>query len=188
MGKVTNNAITHSFSGSFGDDIVFRQIGNRTFFTRKAVLAKAPTSAQKNNRSLFAEAQNFASQTLENPQQSEWYSIVAKVNGLKTAQLAAIRDYMSKPEIESVNTKKYKGNIGDVIQIKPKMLLKIQRIDISIYNTTGSLIESGLAFKRELHWQYHATVFNEQVDTSHIVLTAHDRLEKSCKIVAHCSG
>jgi hypothetical protein len=188
MGKIKNNAITHSFSGSFGDDIVFRQIGNRTFFTRKAVHVKLPTPAQKDNRNLFAEAQNFASQALENPEDNEWYSIVAKVNGLKTAQLAAVRDYMSKPDIESIDVKKYKGNIGDVIQIKPKMLLKIQRINISIYDVTDYLIESGLAYKRELHWMYKASVFNGQVDASRIVLTAYDRMEKSCKVVVNCSG
>ena len=187
MGKIVNNPVTRSFSGSFGDDVVFRQIGNRTFFAKKAVYVKSPTLAQQANRKLFSDAQNFASLALEDPQQSEWYSIVAKVNGLKTAQLAAIRDYMLKPEIENVDLKNYNGNIADRITIKPKMLLKIQRIEVSIYNATGALVESGWARKHELQWRYEATAVNSSVEASRIVLIAYDKLEKSHKVARYLS-
>jgi hypothetical protein len=185
MGKISNNRITSSFSGQLGDDVVFRQVGDKTFFARKGVNAKPPTPAQTGNRNLFAKAQNYASLILEKPQYSEWYSIVAKVNGLRSAQIAAVKDFMSKPEIDIINTKNYRGNVGDVIHIKSKMLLKIEKITVTIYGADGALLESGEATKSELSWKYHATISNAQAEGSRVVVVAYDRLKKSCTVVQH---
>jgi hypothetical protein len=185
MGKINSNNIVSSFSGKLGDELVFRQIGNRTFFSKKGINTKAPSAAQNENRQQFAEAQYYAYKVLQDPTQSEWYSIVAKINGLRNAQLAVIKDYRTKPEIETLDTKSYKGNIGDVIHIKPKMLLKIEKIEITIYAPDGSILESGLAVKTELKWKYHATVFNADVEGSRVVAVTYDRLGKSCRVVSY---
>ena len=185
MGKIVDNRLTSSFSGQFTDDIVFRQVGNKTFFARKGVNKKPPTPAQRGNRNLFAEAQNYASITLEDPRYSEWYSIVAKVNDLKSAQIAAVKDFMSKPEMDSIDTKSYRGTVGNVIHFKPKMLLKIEKINVSIYRADGALIETGAATKHELNWRYHTTKPNTQPEGSRIVVVAYDRFEKSCTVVQY---
>lgn len=184
MGKIKDNKITRSFSGQYGD-LVFRRVGNQTFFARKGVNTKPPSPAQRERRSLFAEAQNYAAQVLEEPGYSEWYSIVAKVNGLRSAQIAAVKDYMSRPEIESVITKGYQGNPGDVIHIRPKMLLKIEKMEVTIYHSGRSVLESGPAIKHELNWKYHATVHNPGIEASQVVVVAYDRLGKSCTAVGH---
>jgi hypothetical protein len=184
MGRINSKNIVSSFSGKLGDQLVFRQIGTRAFFSMKGINTKAPSAAQNENRKLFAEAQFYAYRMLQDPNKSEWYSIVAKVNGLRTAQLAAIKDYRSKPEIETLNTNNYKGNIGDVIHIKPKMLLKIEKIEITIHTPDGSVLETGLAVKTELNWKYHATVFNAQVEDSRVVVVTYDRLGKSCRVMS----
>ncbi|WP_276374636.1 hypothetical protein [Chryseolinea sp. H1M3-3] len=185
MGKITNNRLTSSFSGQFSDDVVFRQVGNKTFFARKGVNEKPPTPAQTGNRNLFAQAQNYASRRLEDPKYSEWYTIVAKVNGLRSAQIAAVKDFMSKPEIDSLNTRQYRGTVGDVIHIKPKMFLKIEKINVTIYGADGTLLEAGAATKSELNWKYRATTPNAQAEGSRVVVVAYDRLEKSCTVVQY---
>ena len=182
MAKIVNNPLTSTFSGQVGDDIIFRRIGNRTFVAKKGVNTKLATPAQRGRRDLFATAQFYASQMMENPEYSEWYSIVAKVNGMRNAQGAAVKDYMSKPEIDNVNTKGYKGNIGDVIHIKPKMLLKIKRIEITIHRADGTELESGLAIKSELNWKYVATRSNHQVEGSRVAMIAYDSMGKSCTV------
>jgi hypothetical protein len=187
MGKIVNNSITSSFSGKFGDDLIFRQIGNRAFFAKKGISTKPPTQAQSHSRQFFAEAQNYATHVLEDPESSEWYSIMAKLNDLRSAQLAAVKDYMSKPEIETINTKNYRGNIGDVIYIKPKMLLKIAKIEITIHAPDGSIVESGLAVKTEFSWKYRATVVNALAEGSRIAFVAYDRLGKICKMMVACN-
>jgi hypothetical protein len=189
MGKIINNPITSTFSGSLGEDLIFRQVGNRAFFVKKPVhTKKTATPAQTSNRHNFAEAQNYARTMLLNPELGEWYSIVAKVNSLKNTHRAAANDFLTKPEIESINTKGYKGNVGDVIHIKPKTFLKIARIDVTIYDADGAILESGQAIKNELNFKYCATLPNAHVDGSKIVLVTHDRLKKSCRIVEHLYG
>jgi hypothetical protein len=185
MGKIVDNSITSSFSGQYSEDVVFRQIGNKAFFARKGVNTKPPTAAQRGNRHLFTTAQHYAAQMLERPQYSEWYSIVAKVNGLRSAQIAAVKDFMSKPEIESINTRSYRGTVGDVILIKPKMLLKIEKINVTLYRADGTLLESGEATKSEFNWKYQASVFNAKPEGSRVVVVAYDRLEKSCTIIQY---
>lgn len=185
MGKIVDNPITSSFSGKFGSDLVFRKIGNRTFFSRKGVSNKPPTSAQDKNRQIFAEAQNYASKMLADPKYSEWYSIVANVNGMRSAQLAAVKDFMSRPEIKSINTKNYRGSVGDVIHIKPKMLLKIDRIEITLHKRDGSILETGLAVKSEMNWKYICKIANYQVEGSRIAAVAYDKLEKSHAVTCY---
>ena len=114
MGKIVNNPLTSTFSGQVGDDIIFRRIGNRTFVAKKGVNTKPATPAQRGGRDLFATAQFYASEMLENPEKNQWYSIGAKVNGMRNVQGAAVKDFMSKPEIDTINTKGY-GNLGDVL-------------------------------------------------------------------------
>jgi len=185
MGKIVDNRITSSFSGQLSEDVVFRQIGNKAFFARKGVNTKPSTVAQCGNRDLFATAQNYAERMLDKPQYSEWYSIVAKVNGLRSAQIAAVKDFMSKPEIDSINTRSYRGTVGDVILMKPKMLLKIEKMNVTLYRADGTLLESGEATKSELNWKYHASVSNAQAEGSRVVVVAYDRLEKSCTLIQY---
>jgi hypothetical protein len=185
MAKIVNNTLTSTFSGQVGDDIIFRRIGNRTFVMKKGVNTKPATPAQRGRRNLFTEAQFYASGMLENPEKNQWYSIVAKVNGIRNAQLAAVKDFMSKPEIDTINTKGYTGNIGAVMYIIPKMLLKITRIEVTLYRADGVVLESGLAVKHELHWKYVTTVFNQSVEGSKMAIVAHDSLEKSCTVIKH---
>jgi hypothetical protein len=188
MAKIKNNPITSTFSGSVGDDMVFRQVGNRAFVVKKPVRKKPITPAERNNRHLFAEAQIYASNMLLDPELGQWYCIVAKVNSLQSAHRAAANDLMTKPEIERINTEGYQGNAGDVIHIKPKTPLKITSIEVTIYNADGSILESGQAIKNEFNFKYCATLPNTSVDGSKIVLVAHDRLKKSCRIVEYLYG
>jgi hypothetical protein len=168
-----------------GEDLVFRQVGNRAFVVKKPARKKPVTPAERSNRHLFAVAQMYAREMLRNPELGQWYSIVAKVNNLQSAHRAAANDFLTKPEIEQMDTKGYQGNVGDVIRIKPKTALKITSIDVTIYNADGSILESGQAIKNEFNFKYYATLPNASVDGSKIVLVSRDRLEKSCRIVEH---
>ncbi len=183
MGRITGNHITSSFSGAFGEDIVFKKIGNRSFFARKGVNRKKPSTAQGSNREWFAEAQRYASHALMQPELSECYSIMAVVLGLRNARLAAVKDFMSMPEIRSVDAKKYTGQAGDELYFWPEMPLKIQRIEVTLHDGDGKVLESGWAVKHNLHWKYKATVVNPRVDGSRVVAVAYDRLNKSLRVV-----
>jgi hypothetical protein len=185
MGRIVNNDVTSGFSGKFGDQIIFRQIGNRTFFSRKGVKTSQSTAAQRDARDLLSSASVYASEALKNPEHTEWYSIMAKVNGFKSARTAAVKDYIAKPEIERVNLKNYRGQTGDVIHIQPKMLLKIERIEVTITRADGTQVESGSAIKNNFSWTYQASVANDEVAGSSVYIVAYDRLGKSCRVTTH---
>ena len=178
MGKIKNNVVTKGFSGKFGDDVVFRQVDNKTIFAKRTPITSAPTAQQVAVRSKFTEASHFASAAIDNPQASQDYKLMAELQGLKSAYVAAVTDYLTLPEIGSAFTAAYKGVVGDVINIKAKVPFKITEIEVSILRADGTVLESGKAQPNELKWRYTATVANAQVKGSKLELLARDRQGK----------
>ncbi len=178
MGKIKDNVVTKGFSGKFGNDLVFRQVDNQTIFAKRTLVTSAPTEKQTAIRDKFTEASLFASAAIDNPQASQEYKLMAELQGLKSAYVAALTDYLTLPEIGSVFTAGYKGNVGDQLNIKPVVPFKITEIEVSIVLADGSVLESGKASPNELKWRYAATVANAQVKGSKVVLLARDRQGK----------
>lgn len=178
MGKVGKNSIVHGFRGSIDEGLVIRQIGNKTFFSRRSTVKKPQSDHQKMNRSRFAEAALFAVSELKKPDASLVYELMAEVQGLKTAHHAAVSDFLSNPEIGGIKLKKYKGQVGDVFRICPRLRYKIIAIDVRISRNDGTFVEEGKAVHDGLNWKYTATVENPDALRSVITLTAYDRLGK----------
>lgn len=178
MGKIKNNVVTKGFSGKFGDDLVFRQVDDRTIFAKRALLTGAPTEKQTAVRDRFTEASLFASAAIDNPEANKEYKAMAEQQGLKSAYVAAMTDYLTEPEIGGVFTNAYKGNVGDLLNIKPVAPYKITEIEVSIELADGSVLEAGKALANESKFRYTATVANPQVKGSKLVLLARDRQGK----------
>lgn len=175
MGKIKNNLVTQGFSGKFGDDITFRQIGGKTFFAKRAVRSALPSERQLAMRDKFGQASWYASNALADPQVYQHYKIMAKFQGLRSAYLAATADFLTTPEIGALNTSAYLGKAGDLISITSLTPYKITEIDVRILAPDGTVVESGKAVVREPKWHYRTTVDNLQVSGSRVIVTAHDR-------------
>jgi hypothetical protein len=178
MAKVKNNQFVKGISGKLGDDLVYRQVDNQTIITKRGVITGAPTSRQSTIRNRFAQATQFASVAIEHPETSVQYKLMAEVQGLKSAYLAAVTDFLTEPEISSVLTSEYKGRIGDMIIIKPKHLYKITALTVTIFKPDGSVLETGAAIAHELMWRYTTTVANANVAGSKMRFVAKDRRDK----------
>jgi len=178
MGKIKNNVVTKGFSGKFGDDLMFRQVDNQTVFVKRSLLPRKSSAQQTAVRNNFAEASNFASNAMNNPQASQDYKLMAEVQGLKSAYLAALTDFLTLPEIGKAFVATYKGNVGDMINIKPKVAYKVVEIEVTILGADGTVLESGKAVPSELKWRYITTVVNAQVKGSKLVMLARDRQGK----------
>ena len=185
MGKIKNNVVTKGFSGKFGDDLMFRQVDKKTVFVKRSLITSDPTAQQSAVRHRFTEASFFAAGAIDNPQASVEYKLMAEVQGLKSAYIAAMTDYLTEPEIGGVFTAQYKGAVGNQINILSKVPLKLTEIDVSILRADGSVLESGKAVPSQLKWRYIATVVNPQVQGSKLVLRARDRqgLEVALEVV-----
>jgi hypothetical protein len=182
MGKIKKNTVTKGFSGKYGDDIVFRQVDNQTIFAQPGQITVPPTDKQLQVRSKFIEATNFANAAIDNPQAGADYKLMATAQGLKSAYVAAVTDYLTVPEIGSVFTASYKGAVGDVINMTSKLPYKITGINVSIVKSDGTVLESGQAAANELKWRYTATVANPQVQGCKLVLKSRDRQGKEATL------
>jgi len=178
MGKIKNNVLTKGFSGKFADDLEFRQVDGKTIFTKRRLITKEPTAKQLETRSKFRNAASFASAAIENEEASVVYKQMAEVQGLRSAYLAAVTDYFTLPEIGDVYTGNYKGKIGDVLNIRPKVQMKVTSAAVRILDANGVELEAGNAIAIELKWKYTCTKANANVPGSKIVVTARDRQGK----------
>lgn len=176
MGKIRNNVVTKGFSGKFGDDIVFRQVDEGTVFAKKPTVIDNPTDRQVEIRGKFTEASYYAKAALDNPEAGQEYKLMAMLQGLKSAYLAAVTDFLTLPEIASVYTRSYKGAVGNIMNIAGTVPMKIIAMQVQIFKPDGTLLESGLAVPQELKWRYTATLENPQAQGSKLVIKASDRL------------
>lgn len=178
MGKIKNNVVTKGFSGSLGEDITFRQVDGKTIFAKRTLTSFPATAKQQEVRDKFTEAAMTAGAAVGDPDVEQEYKVLAKLQGLKTAYVAAMSDFLTEPEIGGVFTRSYKGKVGDKISITPRIPYKIKELDVRILNPDDTVLESGKAIANELKWLYVTTVANTQVKGSKLVLTARDRFDK----------
>ena len=182
MGKVDENIITKGFRGKYNEDLVFRKVDKQTIFSRLSVSSKAPTKKQLAARERFNRAASYASSAIAHPQRSLDYKVMADLQGLKSAYLAAVTDYLTMPEIGSAFTDEYAGNAGDLITITGKVKFKIVDLTVTIISPAGAVIETGKAVPFELKWRYTITTANPQVSGSRLVLLARDRQGKESTV------
>jgi hypothetical protein len=171
-----NNVITSHYSGRVGD-IVFRN------YNGKSVMAKRPdcskvikTALQWENMNKFAKAVKYGLFVMANHVLSEYYRM--KRPDLSPFH-AAISDYLTRPIIESVDVRKYKGHPGDVVTISAWDKWNIEGVGVVIFNSLGDIIEFGEAVPKEFsgntEWDYTATAENVDYKTSRILVRAKDR-------------
>lgn len=173
MGKVKENLLTKGFSGKIGDEIVFRQVGNRTLFAKRPRkrLITEPTPQQE----LFAKAVVFAKTMLLDPAVRADYQNRAKLAGLASAYSAAVTDYLKLPKIDSIDTDYYKGAVGDIIWVIALDDFKLQTMTVTLFRADGSEIESGAAVLENGRWKYVAQQAHADLPGTRVVVTATDR-------------
>ena len=93
MGKIEKNAVMNGFSGAIGENLVLRQVGKQTFFSRRTKVKNPKSVHQKANRNRFAEATLFAVSEFKKPDGASYRS---SCPGLPIAQLTAT----SKPQAQ----------------------------------------------------------------------------------------
>lgn len=181
MGKVKENLLTKGFSGRIGDEIVFRQVKNRTLFAKRPRRSTIVSPNQLPQRELFSKAVVFAKTMLLDPLIRADYQNRAKLGGLASAYSAAVTDYLKAPKINSIDTDYYKGAVGDVIWIIALDDFKLQTVTVTLQAPDGSVIESGAAVLEEGRWKFIATQATALVGVK-VTVTATDRPGKEARL------
>jgi len=107
MATITSNAMIDGMSGKFGDSFIFRTMRGKTFVSPlpRKPNKKKESEAQRNTRTTFRKAAEWAQCILLNPEKKAYYMQRAKKLDLPNAYTAAITDYMRKPKVTKLQTR-----------------------------------------------------------------------------------
>lgn len=175
MATSKNNIITHGLSGKVGDVLVFSQRNGKT------VVGKVPdrsnvelTDKQKQTNQRFQEAVIYAKSVLTDAAKKAEYE--GKAQEGQSAYNVAIADFFNAPDIESIDLSGYTGKSQQKIVIRAVDDFKVAQVTVAIYNSNGTLLESGKAAiaPNGLDWVYTTTATNDQLAGDKIVVRASD--------------
>jgi hypothetical protein len=173
MGSVKENLLTKGFSGRIGDEIVFRQVGSRTLFSKRP--RKRTSLAPTPQTERFGKAVLYAKTVLFDPAIRTEYEEMATRGHLNSAYVAALTDYLKEPRIDLVHTDNYTGAVGSLIWITSVDEFKIQHMTVTVQRADGSTIEVGEAVREDGRWKYVATHVNANLSGTKIIAVAKDR-------------
>ena len=173
------NLITKHYSGRVGD-VVLRNYGGKSVMAKRPDCSKVVKSAaQLANMARFAKAAKYSKAVKNDPQWSEDYSEKKKKTKYQDVYHAAMSDFMTKPKVQKVDLKTYRGQPGNVIRISAWDKFRVETVSVLILNKTGQLIEKGPAVARSFsgnrEWDYIATVENADYKSCRILVRVKDR-------------
>ena len=177
MAHANNSLTTGKFQGTLGKELVFRE------WEGKTVVAKAPksrsgdpTAKQAVIQEKFLLASRYAKAILSNADQSYAEAYANAVRRRQTVYCRAVEDFLSSPVVKMIDTRHYKGVVGDKIITRALDDFRVTGVHVEIYAPDGSLIESGDA-KQNIYgidWTYFATKVNNLLVGSTIKAIAFD--------------
>lgn len=179
MAKTKDNIFTEGLSGTVAGKMTLRQRAGSTIVSRKSRGSNVPaTEDQLVIQDRFKEAIMYAKMAIKDPVTKALYAAVAKPN--QSAYNVAFKDAFLEPEIKSIETTQYKGNIGDTIVIRADQF-KIVKMQVVITSAAGQLVEQGYAALKsaaglaELGWAYTTISENAALAGTKITVTVYDR-------------
>jgi hypothetical protein len=112
---------------------------------------------------------------IANPEAKATYQEKAK--GMQNAYNVAVADFLHAPSIDEIDLTKYKGKVGDSIRVRVMDDFKVAEVQLTIYNSDGSLVEQGPALQQGnvLDWIYTAQAENATLTGDKIVVRASDK-------------
>src|SRR5512147_28899 len=116
MSNVELNPTVDGYRGSIGR-LVFKKYRGKTIVAKKPVRTKEPGAAELARRENFREAVAYAKSVLADPAARAFYQPIALQRDISVYALA-MGDFLKVPTIKPLNLTKYKGNVGDIIQIR----------------------------------------------------------------------
>jgi hypothetical protein len=177
MTKVRFEGPIGGFSGAMGKMVFADQKKKgRTIAYMKT--QKDPTEARLEQQACFLEAAARADAALKDPATRAFYEKIAQQRDQLTRNVA-IGEFLCRPFFKPLGLSSYKGQIGDIIEIRAKDSIGLVEVNVDIRAQDGSVIEQGKAVEdgfRSGFWKYTATapvalgsdVFIEVVGFNHV--------------------
>lgn len=144
MAILKTNPLFSNLSGKVGG-VVFRQRNGKTIMTHAPLKRSIQTEKQKAHQEKFRNATMYAKVALMDPELSKIYEHLAKKAKSSSPYQAAVKDFMTPPEIEDIFLHCYSGRTNDMISIEPCHKHKSCVVQVSIFLPDGQLLEEGVA-------------------------------------------
>ncbi|MES2653500.1 MAG: hypothetical protein V4663_17315 [Bacteroidota bacterium] len=166
MAKSENNEVMYGARGKVGNLLVFKNFGDG-----KTIISKIP---RRKDNPVYSETQQIAKERFKegvmyargaslDPILSAFYKPFTKPGA--SVYNMALADFCKLPEIKSISTEHYQGNVGGYITIKAIDSFKIVTVRVLISKPDGVLIETGIAehVPNSLNWMYTSEVANQDL-------------------------
>jgi hypothetical protein len=177
MAHSNNSVITGKLSGTLGRELVFRD------WEGKTVVAKAPkqrvgepSAAQAQTQEKFLLASRYAKAVKNGTDQGIKDAYTAALRPRQNLFSRALEDFMSPPEVKSVNAGAYTGIVGSTITVRAVDDFRVTGVQVEIFAASGTLLEKGNAVQQTngLDWIYTVTQANAAMAGSKINAIAAD--------------
>lgn len=175
MAKVINevNPMMKGMSGSIGNLTFMTRDGQTISWPKRGPNKKAPTEEQVAVQLKFEQFAAYAQEAIADPETKLLYAKAAKKG--QTAFNAAFRDAARAPRIPGIDTRMYRGLVGDVIKFLVKDVVRVESVKVTILSAAGVELEKGDAVSGVgNYWKYIATVANPEVFGTRVQVTATD--------------
>jgi hypothetical protein len=177
MAKVKLNPILEGMRGQVGD-LVFKHYGDELFVGRKPDRSGTqPTEAQLEHQERFRQAVLYGRLVMADPEKKALYEKAAQASGKPLFSLT-VADFFNAPVVDGVDLSAYSGAIGDQIVIQAHDDFEVTRVDVSINDAGGQMLEGGSAIETPAgsgRWIYTATTPVAPGTEVRIAVTASDR-------------
>ncbi len=159
MSNTTENVLTKTYRGKFGDQMVFRNRDGMSIMAKLPKKNMKPVAeSQLAVRRRFKMACRWAKQALLDPDNLAEYAALA--SGMKTPYIMAVTNYLRPPEVREIIASGYTGEAGNKINVVASDDFKVTGVTVKIIDASGMLIEEGPCQENLLAdcWVYTTTV------------------------------
>ena len=157
MAHSDNSVITGRFSGSIGDELVFRSWDGKTVVAKSpGKRTGEPTPAQAAAKTKFLLASRYAKGVMDNTDKSMADAYAKTLKPRQNLYSRIMQDYLKKPVVDQIDPKNYSGAPGDTISVRAFDDFRVTAVRVEIYAPGGALMEAGNAVqgKNGLDWTY----------------------------------
>lgn len=157
MSNSSKNVVVRKLKGKFADQVVFKEANGHSVMANVPEQSdRPPSAAQESTRDAFRMASNYAKNALKDPELKALYEATAQ-NG-QSAYSAAMTDFLTPPEIKTLDVSGYKGMEGGVIAVRAFDPYTVKGVQVIITAADGSTLEEGEATpdSNQNYWLYTA--------------------------------
>jgi hypothetical protein len=177
MAHSNNSVITGKFKGSLGKELVFREWDGKTVVA-KAPKARTtePTADQQEIMDKFLIASRYGIAVTKGQDQTMAQAYARVLKPRQNVYSRAMEDFLTLPTVKTINTRNYKGVVGDKITIFAVDDFRVTSVQVEITAANGTIIETGNAVVNPsgIDWVFTATQANNLLAGTKIKAIATD--------------